>query len=42
MLRHAARPDVPDGVDPSSPAARLDDEAVQRAGERLAKLRGEF
>jgi hypothetical protein len=41
-MRHAARPDVREGVGPSSPAARLDDEAVRSARERLAKLRGEF
>jgi hypothetical protein len=40
--RFAERPDVTESAAPSSVAARLDDDAVQRARERLAKLRGEF
>ena len=41
-LRFAAVPELAAGCGPSSPAARLDDSAVERARERLAKLRGEF
>jgi len=39
-MRDAPIPEAAEGAGPSSPAARLD--AVERARERLAKLRGEF
>jgi hypothetical protein len=38
-MRRAARPDVPEGAGPSSD---IDEDAVERARERFAKLRGEF
>jgi hypothetical protein len=36
------RPDVPEGAGPSSVVSRIDEDAVERARERFAKLRGEF
>jgi hypothetical protein len=41
-MRHAPIPEVTEGSGTSVPAARLEDHAVERARERLAKLRGEF
>jgi hypothetical protein len=40
--RHAPVPEFEGSTGASLPAARDDDEVVQRAAERLAKLRGEF
>jgi hypothetical protein len=41
-MRRVARPDVPEGAGPSSVVSRIDEDAVERARERFAKLRGEF
>jgi hypothetical protein len=41
-MRHAAKPMCRKGVGPSSPAGRLDDDAVERARERIANCAESF
>jgi hypothetical protein len=39
---HAAVPEPLEGAGTSLPAARIDDDVIERARDRIAKLRGDF